>query len=266
MRKQLKWKKGFTVVELIVVLVILAILAAILIPSLLGYMDKAKNTGAIAECRQCVVAAQSIATEAYADSKLTTSQAFLTAHRASILQLSGLTGTLENIRVDANTGKVTMLVYLAPSNIRVRYDSLGSTYTIVEQTQEYGLYDTFTDMLTNWNDKTKYPEYTFPAASNSAIRKYLYEKNGNSWEAITYNGAAYYVQPYWDAQKGTVTLFARTTITLEDNWNAQLIYDYENAQWYAPPKANGTIGLFGKTQEELLADIAKNNWKPISAS
>lgn len=34
---------GFTLVELIVVLVILAILAAIMVPSLLGYIDKAKK-------------------------------------------------------------------------------------------------------------------------------------------------------------------------------------------------------------------------------
>lgn len=58
-------KKGFTLVELIVVLVILAILAALLIPALTGYIDKAKEKSVTAECRQVVMAAQTLADEAY---------------------------------------------------------------------------------------------------------------------------------------------------------------------------------------------------------
>ena len=59
-------KKGFTLVELIVVLVILAILAALLIPALTGYIDKAKEKQIIAETRQVVMAAQTLADELYA--------------------------------------------------------------------------------------------------------------------------------------------------------------------------------------------------------
>ena len=59
-------KKGFTLVELIVVLVILAILAALLIPALTGYIDRAKEKQLIAETRQVVMAAQTIADEQYA--------------------------------------------------------------------------------------------------------------------------------------------------------------------------------------------------------
>ena len=67
--RKLKDRKGFTLVELIVVLVILAILAALLIPALTGYIDKANQDKVVAECRQVVVAAQTVASEAYGQNK-----------------------------------------------------------------------------------------------------------------------------------------------------------------------------------------------------
>lgn len=68
LKNSIQSRSGFTLVELIVVLVILAILAAFTIPAMLGFVEDAKGKAAIAEAREVYVAAQSIATESYSDS------------------------------------------------------------------------------------------------------------------------------------------------------------------------------------------------------
>ncbi|GFZ24779.1 hypothetical protein CMETHOX_27020 [Lacrimispora indolis] len=63
LKNSLQSRSGFTLVELIVVLVILAILAAFTIPAMLGFVEDAKGKAAIAEAREVYLAAQAIATE-----------------------------------------------------------------------------------------------------------------------------------------------------------------------------------------------------------
>ena len=63
MEKLRKNKKGFTLVEIIVVLLILAILAAAAIPTMLGFVNQAKKNTQIGNARAAYVALQMIATK-----------------------------------------------------------------------------------------------------------------------------------------------------------------------------------------------------------
>lgn len=108
-------KKGFTLVELIVVLVILAILAALLVPALTKYIDKAKEKQIIAETRQAVMAAQTLADEQYAAGNAVS---FATGtgtdagkvYADKIKELAEVKGSVTAATIDAG-GKVTTLTY-----------------------------------------------------------------------------------------------------------------------------------------------------------
>ena len=132
--RNLKNKKGFTLVELIVVL---AILAALLVPALTGYIDKANKQKIIAETRQAVMAAQTLVSEAYgkstgtagtkptagpytADFKIGTIDVKL----SEIKSLGELPGNVTSITIDEN-GKVTELIYTATNSKTCTYKSAG---------------------------------------------------------------------------------------------------------------------------------------------
>lgn len=109
-------KKGFTLVELIVVLVIIAILAALLIPALTGYINKAKEKSITAETRQVVMAAQTLVDEKYAELNATGADAITVSDDANatvtidaVKKLAEVSGTIDSVTV--TEGKVTAVQY-----------------------------------------------------------------------------------------------------------------------------------------------------------
>lgn len=132
-------KKGFTLVELIVVLVILAILAALLIPALTGYIDKAKQKQIVAETRQSVMAAQTLADEEYA--KGTTDPDIVTALTdIKVKTLADVPTDAAISEIAVKGGKITKLTYTR--------NSLKCTYE-VDTTTGIGSYSDPATTTTN---------------------------------------------------------------------------------------------------------------------
>lgn len=123
-QKRRSKKGGFTLVELIVVLVILAILAALLIPALTGYIDKAKDKSIIAETRQCVMAAQTLADEAYGNVAAGTA---VTVDADKVATLAEVKGKVSDIKYDStDKSKVTGLKYTTASGKVCTYNSTAT--------------------------------------------------------------------------------------------------------------------------------------------
>lgn len=133
-QKRRSKKGGFTLVELIVVLVILAILAALLIPALTGYIDRAKEKSIIAETRQIVMAAQTVADEAYADTTSVVGSSDL--KKSEVAKLSEVTlDSNDVITVGTQNGTNVKVVYVKHIKSGKTCYYNGSTYDVNPTTE-----------------------------------------------------------------------------------------------------------------------------------
>ena len=93
-------KKGFTLVELIVVLVILAVMAAMLVPALTGYIDEARKKKDYNAASEVLTAAQAVAAQYYgSDTTPTAAEAkeYITDARVAALVGSGVNAEVSDI-------------------------------------------------------------------------------------------------------------------------------------------------------------------------
>ncbi|MCL2677900.1 MAG: type II secretion system GspH family protein [Clostridiales bacterium] len=130
----LKNKKGFTLVELIVVIVILAALAAFLIPSLAGFIQRANNSVIMAEARSALLAMQTMVSEDYAGGTALPADSadgtFGTAGLAAAKILGEYPGTVTSVEYDK--GRVMTFTYANVNN------SKYVIYTVTGGIGKYG--------------------------------------------------------------------------------------------------------------------------------
>ncbi|RHM99579.1 prepilin-type N-terminal cleavage/methylation domain-containing protein [Dielma fastidiosa] len=274
----MKNRKGFTLIELIVVIAILGILALLLVPSFMGYAKDAKqsvcesNMTSIQRAYHFQMAKQEKDEERDFLDKVMNNEFddFSTAPKCP----SG--GIYYIINTGEEAGQsVFQVVCSEHSNV------LGKIPTqILNQMIHFN--QNVRDMDVTSDEFKKYYELykesvektggtaknigmfqSYVLNNNDELRNYLQYINGGSWPTLQVNGQTLYVQPYIDSHRsnssGDIIIYASPNGN--GNWNTNYIYDSNTGKWWTGKKS---FSVSDKSFDQVKEKMQEYGWSEVS--
>ncbi|MEG0170258.1 type II secretion system protein [Anaerorhabdus sp.] len=266
-----KLKKGFTLVELIVVIAVLAVLGMLIVPQVTGAIDESQRVTCMNNLN---LIHRAYLNSRASDESLSMSTVITNTDGKYYLgkgECPKFKTTYKPIYLDnvsctehkiSTIGTLTEYdIYIADKMDELLNDAKKCALLATKPLQNQCIYD-----LTNGKINI------IENIRNDTLRAALFERNGGTWLAIekevinaavekaktliggVFSEGKYYYQPFFSNKTNVEILFASTDNTTKSSWNANLFF-FEGT-WYMTAKPDGGIlpqGTDGKSAAEIRA-------------
>ena len=226
-------KRGFTLIEIIVVVVILAVLMAVAVPSVLKYINTADEAPALTECHAIVTASQKRVLDNYSKTR----EDVYSLSSDDIKWIEDFVnegGTIQgNITVKQN--EVTRLIYLSSNGLYVLYDkNKNPEYSIISKEEANNdRVIQLNSLLAEYTDRTKELGAGKPYLDRNVLiaelinNKELLKVDDELIKNNNIQKKELYWKPYYLGELDDPSLILFANIKIEDtktDWSASLIY------------------------------------------
>lgn len=158
-------KLGFTLVEVIVVLVVLAILIAIAIPAVMKYIDDANDAKILVQARPVLLASKSESAKLYADGTLETLPNNTDIHE-QIMTVANVEGEL--ISIELNQSKTASGDFIVKiQNKYIHYNDLKETFEFIDESSIMNIFDRINNALIDVDIKKIIIDYFTSRSTNN---------------------------------------------------------------------------------------------------
>lgn len=269
-------RKGFTLIELIVVIAILGILALLLVPSFIGYATDAKQS----ICNSTLTSIQRAYQFQLAKQESDENQSLLEkVMNNEFNDFSSIpscpSGGIYTVINDGLEGKAAFKVVCSehsnelgkiPTQImnQMKYFTEYVKNLDVDSAEFNKYYELYKELYKE-NAKDKKAFKTNILNNNSELRNYLKYINGNTWPTMKVNGKEYYVQPYIDLSTYNGRVPSKDTIIYAsandgNNWITNYIYDTDTGKWWTGKKS---FSIADKSFSKVKDMMVENGWKVV---
>lgn len=249
-----KNKKGFTLVEVIVVLVILAILIAIAVPSVMKYIDDANDAKILVQARPVLLTSKSESAKLYAEGLLETLPNDTNIHKR-IIEIADIDGEL--ISIELNKSKTASGDFIVKIQDKyIYYNDIKESFEFIEKSNAINIFERINNALLEDNAKNIILNYfkNHPNSKNiDSEGPNFGTKIKEELEKLGFNSDNYSFRIWSEATSNTITIGTpKLTLDMVGQEVEVTRYDYGTSKDFSSkPKVYTATVIVTKSAAEV---------------